>query len=70
MLFDAYNHAFRVLGGVPQRGIYDNMQTAIDKTKKGKTRDVNMRFQVMVNHFVFEAEFCNHTSVVTSSPSV
>ena len=25
MLFDAHNHAFRVLGGVPERGIYDNM---------------------------------------------
>ena len=23
MLFDAHNHAFRVLGGVPRRGIYD-----------------------------------------------
>jgi len=27
MLFDAHNHAFRVLGGVPERGIYDNMKT-------------------------------------------
>ena len=31
MLFDAHNHAFRVLGGVPRRGIYDNMRTAVDK---------------------------------------
>ena len=62
MLFDAHNHAFRVLGGVPQRGIFDNMKTAVDKIKKGKARDVNMRFQVMVNHFVFEAEFCNPAS--------
>ncbi len=23
MLFDAHNHAFRVLGGVPERGIFD-----------------------------------------------
>jgi transposase len=30
MLFDAHNHAFRVFGGVPRRGIYDNMRTAID----------------------------------------
>lgn len=62
MLFDAHNHAFRVLGGVPQRGIFDNMKTAVDKIKKGKARDVNMRFQVMVNHLVFEAEFCNPAS--------
>jgi transposase len=38
MLFDAHNHAFRVLGGVPQRGIYDNMKTAVDKIKRGKAR--------------------------------
>lgn len=31
MLFDAHNHAFEVLVGVPQRGIYDNMKTAVDR---------------------------------------
>ena len=41
MLFDAHNHAFRVLGGVPRRGIYDNMKTAVDKVRRGKERDVN-----------------------------
>ena len=29
MLFDAHNHAFRVLQGIPERGIYDNMKTAV-----------------------------------------
>src|SRR5690606_29278198 len=29
MLFDAHWHAFRVFGGVPRRGIYDNMKTAV-----------------------------------------
>jgi transposase len=33
MLFDAHNHALRVLGGVPQRGIYDN--SARPSTKSG-----------------------------------
>ena len=28
MLFDAHNHAFRVLGGAPWRGIYDNLWTS------------------------------------------
>ena len=59
MLFDAHNHAFRVLGGIPERGIYDNMKTAVDKVGRGKKRRVNARFQVMVNHFMFAAEFCN-----------
>jgi transposase len=30
MLFDALAEAFRVLGGVPRRGIFDNMRTAVD----------------------------------------
>jgi transposase len=62
MLFDAHNHAFRVLGGVPQRGIYDNMRTAVDKIGRGKERQVNARFSAMVSHFLFEAEFCNPAS--------
>jgi transposase len=45
MLFDAHNHAFRVLGGVPRRGIYDNMRTAVDKIGRGKNRQVNARFR-------------------------
>jgi hypothetical protein len=59
MLFDAHVHAFRVLGGVPRRGIYDNMKTAVDRVGKGKARDVNPRFQAMASHYLFEAEFCN-----------
>ena len=59
MLFDAHNHAFRVFGGVPQRGIYDNMKTAVDKVSRGRQRLVNKRFQAMVSHYLFEADFCN-----------
>jgi transposase len=62
MLFDAHNHAFHVLGGVPRRGIYDNMRTAVDKIGRGKERQVNARFSAMVSHFLFEAEFCNPAS--------
>ena len=59
MLFDAHWHGFRVLGGVPERGIYDNMKTAVDRIGRGKERQVNMRFLAMANHYVFEPEFCN-----------
>lgn len=59
MLFDAHNHAFRVLGGVPRRGIYDNMRTAVDKVGRSKARQVNARFSAMASHFLFEPEFCN-----------
>jgi transposase len=44
MLFDAHNRAFEVLGGVPRRGIYDNMKTAVDRVRRGKERDINARF--------------------------
>jgi hypothetical protein len=33
-----------MLGGVPRRGIYDNMRTAVDKVGRGKDRTVNARF--------------------------
>ena len=59
MLFDAHWHAFRVFGGVPGRGIYDNMKTAVDRVGRGKQRDVNARFKAMASHYVFEPEFCN-----------
>lgn len=62
MLFDAHHHAFRVLGGVPRRGIYDNMKTAVDRVRRGKARDVNTRFLAMANHYIFEPEFCNPAS--------
>jgi transposase len=62
MLFDAHNHAFATFGGVPARGIYDNMRTAVDRVRRGKQRDVNIRFAAMVSHYLFDAEFCNPAS--------
>ncbi len=62
MLFDAHHHAFVAWGGIPRRGIYDNMKTAVDKVRRGKVRDVNARFSTMVSHYLFDAEFCNPAS--------
>ncbi len=45
--------------GIPGRGIYDNMKTAVDRVGRGKQRDVNARFLTMTSHYVFEPEFCN-----------
>ena len=59
MLFDAHNHAFQVFGGIPKRGIYDNMKTAVDEIGRGKARTVNARFRAMTGHFLFEPDFCN-----------
>ena len=52
MLFDAHARAFAVFGGVPRRGIYDNMRTAVDKVGKGKSRNVNARFHAMTGHYL------------------
>jgi len=62
MLFDAHYHAFEVFGGIPERGLYDNMKTAVDKVGRGKQRTVNKRFTAMVSHYLFDAEFCNPAS--------
>ena len=62
MLFDAHTRSFAALGGVPRRGIYDNMKTAVDKVKKGKGRIVNARFSVMCAHYLFDPDFCNVAS--------
>ena len=62
MLFDALAQAFRVLGGVPDRGIFDNMKTAVDRIGVGKARKVNLRFAAMASHYVFEPQFCNPAS--------
>jgi transposase len=74
MLFDAHTRSFAALGGVPRRGIYDNMKTAVDKVNKGKGRIVNARFAVMCAHYLFDADFCNAASgwekgVVELSPA-
>ncbi len=61
-IFDAHARAFAVFGGVPRRGIYDNMKTAVDKVGKGKARNVNARFHAMTGHYLFEADFCNVAS--------
>jgi transposase len=50
------------LGGVPRRGIYDNMKTAVDKVKKGKGRVVNARFARDVRALPVRSDFCNVAS--------
>ena len=62
MLFDAHTRAFRVFGGIPKRGIYDNMKTAVDKVGVGKRRIVNTRFAAMASHYLFDPDLCNVAS--------
>jgi len=62
MLFDAHARAFAAFGGVPRRGIYDNMKTAVDRVGRGKERDINPRFFALCGHYLFEPEFCNRAA--------
>lgn len=62
MLFDAHARAFEAFGGVPQRGIYDNMKTVVDQVLSGKKRKINSRFEAMSGHYLFEPDFCSVAS--------
>jgi transposase len=63
MLFDAHTRSLTGLGGVPRRGIYDNMKTAVDRTpRKDRTRVINARFAAMTAHYLFDPDFCNVAS--------
>lgn len=58
MLFDAHAKAFSFYGGIPLRGIYDNMKTAIDTVFTGKDRKFNRRFIQMLSHYLVEPTAC------------
>lgn len=38
MLFDVHTRTFSTFGGVPKRGLYDSMKTAIDRIGRGRKR--------------------------------
>ena len=59
MLFDAHACAFAFFGGVPLRGIYDNMKTAVTAVFAGKAREFNRRFLVMADHYMVEPTACS-----------
>jgi len=58
MVFDAHARAFAFLGGVPRRGIYDNMKPAVDAIFTGRERRYNRRFLVMCNHYLVDPTAC------------
>ena len=62
MVFDAHARAFGFFGGVPTRGIYDNMKTAVDAVFVGKARTFNRRFLIMADHYMVEPTACTPAS--------
>jgi transposase len=59
MLFDAHNQAFPFFGGLPNRGIYDNMKTAVSQIVIGKERQFTSGFQSLMDHYRIEPVACN-----------
>jgi hypothetical protein len=58
MVFDAHARGFAFFGGVPLRGIYDNMKTAVAAVFVGKERVFSRRFLVMADHCMVEPTAC------------
>ncbi len=58
MMFDAHARAFAFWGGACERGIYDNMKTAVDAVFVGKDRKFNRRFAQMCSHYLVEPTAC------------
>jgi len=58
MVFDAHDRAFAFFRGACERGIYDNMKTAVDAIFAGKERAFNRRFLQMMSHYLVEPTPC------------
>ena len=59
ILFDSQTRLFTALRGVPRRGIFDDMCTAVDKVHKGKGRTVNVRLLAMCALYPYDPVLCN-----------
>jgi len=62
MVFDAHDRAFAFFKGACERGVYDNMKTAVDAIFVGKDRLYNRRFLQMCGHFLVEPVACTPAS--------
>jgi transposase len=62
MVFDAHDRAFALFKGACQRGIYDNMKTAVETILVGKDRVFNRRFLQMCSHYLVDPVACTPAS--------
>jgi transposase len=56
---DGFVHGFQYFGGVPSKGLFDNLKSAVVKVLEGRERLEQETFQALQAHYVFKAEFCN-----------
>mgnify|MGYP000588513563 CR=1 FL=1 len=59
LMLDAHRRAFEHFGGVPRRGIYDNLKTAVKHMLKGNHRNLQERFAQFCSHYLYEPQFCS-----------
>jgi len=62
MVFDAHDRAFAFFRGACQRGIYDNMKTAVETIFVGRERAYNRRFLQMCSHYLVDPVACTPAS--------
>jgi hypothetical protein len=62
MVFDAHDRAFAFFKGACQRGIYDNMKTAVETILVGRERAYNRRFLQMCSHYLVDPVACTPAS--------
>src|SRR6187397_2812521 len=62
MVFDAHDRAFALFKGTCQRGIYDNMKTAVTTILVGRERLYNRRFLQMCSHYLVDPDACTPAS--------
>src|SRR4051812_13758125 len=62
MVFDAHDPAFAFFKGTCQRGIYDNMKTAVETIFVGRERAYNRRFLQMCSHYLVDPVACTPAS--------
>ena len=62
MVFDAHDRAFAFFRGTCQRGIYDNMKTAVETIFVGRERAYNRRFLQMCSHYLVDPVACTPAS--------
>ncbi|MFA6207765.1 MAG: IS21 family transposase [Methylocystis sp.] len=62
MVFDAHDRGFAFFKGACERGIYDNMKTAVETIFVGKERQYNRRFLQMCGHYLVEPVACTPAS--------
>jgi transposase len=61
-LFEGLKTIFEHIGGVPTRIWFDNASTMVAKVMKGSNRSLTADFLRFMEHYRFEAAFCNVSS--------